>query len=178
MSKAFAEAGSNSAFRRGVDPLATVGIYTSFKTVERVSERVGGKVAHDRHGPFARVDAAKEAPPNPPPVLVLEADGMRVRLTADQTEHGAQTAADEPQQISVLAPNLHRSIRETRHYVPESPRRHRESPLLLYLYRHGTLGADLHIIGHHSQPVSRRFQQDIAENRQRRPTRDNPGDVL
>ena len=97
MSKAFAEAGSNSAFRRGVDPLATVGIYTSFKTIERVSEREGGKVAHDRHGPFARVDAAKEAPPNPPPVLVLEADGMRVRLTADQTEHAAETAVDEPQ---------------------------------------------------------------------------------
>ena len=94
MSKAFAEAGSNSAFRRGVDPLATVGIYTSFKTIERVSERVGGKVAHDRHGPFARVDAAKEAPPNPPPVLVLEADGMRVRLTTDQADQTAETATD------------------------------------------------------------------------------------
>lgn len=90
--KALAEAGSNSEFRRSIVPLRTLGIYTSFKTVERVSEREGGNVAHDRHGPFARVEAAKEAPPNPPALMVLQADGMRVRLTEDETDEAPQAA--------------------------------------------------------------------------------------
>jgi hypothetical protein len=80
--------------------LKTVGIYTSFKTVERVSERVGAEVRQDRHGPFARIEAANEAPPNAPALQVLQADGMRVRLTEDGAEdgtgEGARTASEAP----------------------------------------------------------------------------------
>lgn len=96
MRKAFSEAGSNTEFRRGVDPLKTVGIYASFKTVERVSERVGAEIRKDRHGPFAQIEAANEAPPNPPALQVLQADGMRVRLTEDQEDETSGTASDGP----------------------------------------------------------------------------------
>jgi hypothetical protein len=92
--KALSEAGSNTEFRRGIDPLETVGIYTSFKTVERVSERVGAGVRKDRHGPFAQIEAANEAPPNPPALQILQADGMRVRLTEGGTDEGAETASN------------------------------------------------------------------------------------
>ena len=94
MRKALAEAGSNCEFRRGVDPLETVGVYASFKTIERVSERVGEEVRKDRHGPFAQIDAPKEAPPNPPELMVLQGDGMRVRLVEDDGGEDAKTAPD------------------------------------------------------------------------------------
>lgn len=94
--KALAEAGSNTEFRRGVDPLRTVGIHASFKTVERVSERVGEEVRASRHGPFALVEAAGEAPANPPELQVLQADGMRVRLTEDREDESSETASDGP----------------------------------------------------------------------------------
>lgn len=80
--KALAETGSDSEFRDGIGTLRTLGIETCFKTVERVSERVGAEVARERHGPFARAAAPKEAPPNPPELLVVQADGMRVREVA------------------------------------------------------------------------------------------------
>ena len=44
-----------------------------------MSEAVGAEVAEDEHGPFARAKAPQEAPPNPATLLVVQADGMRIR---------------------------------------------------------------------------------------------------
>jgi len=59
-----------------------------------VSERIGEEVREDRHGPFARIDAPKEAPPNPPKLMVLQGDGMRVRLVEDDSDEDAKTAPE------------------------------------------------------------------------------------
>jgi hypothetical protein len=76
--------------------LRTLGIETSFKTIERVSERVGAEVARERFGPFARVDAPKEAPPNAPELLLVEGDGLRVRERTDGANTSAADAGGRP----------------------------------------------------------------------------------
>ena len=61
-----------------------------------MSERVGEEVRRDRHGPFARIEAEEEAPANPPALQILQADGMRVRLTEDREDESPETASDGP----------------------------------------------------------------------------------
>lgn len=95
--------GGRCEFRDGVDPLKTLGIRTSFKTIQRVSERVGAEVARERHGPFARAGAPKEAPLNPPELLAIEGDGLRVReLVAEINTRGADGADPAPEADDVL----------------------------------------------------------------------------
>jgi hypothetical protein len=77
--RALAECGSNSEFRDGVAPLESLGIRTSFKTIQRVAERVGAEVAEAQHGPMARASAPSAAPQNRAELLVIQGDGMRVR---------------------------------------------------------------------------------------------------
>ena len=90
--KTLSEIGGRCEFRDGVDPLKTLGIRTSFKTIERVSERVGAEVARDKFGPLARAGAPEEAPANAAELLVLEGDGLRVRELADTADTaGADT---------------------------------------------------------------------------------------
>ena len=62
-----------------------------------MSERVGDEVREDRHGPFAQIDAPKEAPPNSPALMVLQGDGMRVRLVEDEAGEDAGTAPKRPE---------------------------------------------------------------------------------
>ncbi len=94
--KALSEVGGRCEFRDGVDPLRTLGVETSFKTIERVSERVGAEVAREKFGPFARIDAPKEAPPNPPELLVIEGDGLRVRERVDEPNTIRADAENDP----------------------------------------------------------------------------------
>jgi hypothetical protein len=88
--------GGRCEFRDGVDPLKTLGIRTSFKTIQRVSERVGAEVARERHGPFPRAGVAREAPGNPAELLVIEGDGLRVRELVGKSDTGTTGAADPP----------------------------------------------------------------------------------
>jgi len=98
-----------SEFRDGVDPLRTVGIRTSFKTIERVSERVGAEVAQEEFGPFARADAPKEAPANPAELLVIQGDGLRVRERVHAADTSAADAADRPSEASGELPEADRA---------------------------------------------------------------------
>lgn len=86
MRRALSELGSDAEFRDGVAPLATLGIQVCHKTIQRVSESVGAQVADERHGALAGAHAPEESPDNPPDLLVLEADGMRLR---ERVETGA-----------------------------------------------------------------------------------------
>lgn len=74
----------------------TLGVPTSFKTIERVSEQVGAEVARELHGAFARVDAPAEAPPNRAELFVLQGDGMRVRELVGGSDTRTAEAADPP----------------------------------------------------------------------------------
>ena len=76
--------------------MRTLGIETSFKTIERVSERVGAQVARERFGPFARAGAPKEAPANPAELLVVEGDGLRVRERVEGADTPEAGAGDRP----------------------------------------------------------------------------------
>lgn len=76
--------------------MRTLGIETSFKTIERVSERVGAQVARERFGPFARAGAPKEAPANPAELLVVEGDGLRVRERVEGADTSEADAGDRP----------------------------------------------------------------------------------
>ncbi len=94
MTRALAECGSSSVFRSGVAPLESVGIRTSFKTIERVSERVGAEVAETQHGPIARSTAQSQAPRNRAELLVLQGDGMRIRERTAGDGGKSDTSAD------------------------------------------------------------------------------------
>lgn len=85
--------------------MKTLGIRTSFKTIERVSERVGAEVAREKFGPLARARAPAEAPANSAELLVLEGDGLRVReligkadtatvVTQDQSSRAAEEVSE------------------------------------------------------------------------------------
>lgn len=74
------ELGSDAEFRDGVEPLKTLGVATAFKTIERVCEAVGQGLAAERHGALAVAQAQDEHPEQPAELLVVEADGLRVRL--------------------------------------------------------------------------------------------------
>ncbi len=74
----------------------TLGIQTSFKTIQRVSERVGAEVARERFGPLARARAPEEAPPNAADLLVLERYGLRVRELIDKVDTAMVAAQDKP----------------------------------------------------------------------------------
>lgn len=76
--------------------LKVLGIQTSFKTIERVSEAVGAEVAEDEHGPFARARAPQEAPPNPATLLVVQGDGMRIRELADKADTATAETQNRP----------------------------------------------------------------------------------
>ena len=92
--KTLSEIGGRCEFRDGIAPLKTLGIATSFKTIERVSERVGAEVAREKFGPFARVDAPKEAPANAAELLVIEGDGLRVRELIDKANTATVAVQD------------------------------------------------------------------------------------
>jgi hypothetical protein len=96
MRRALAEAGSDCAFRHGVAVFETLGVKTSFKTIERVSERVGAEVASEIYGPVASLAVSDEAPLNPPELLVIEGDGMRVRECEARPDTVEGTAEDSP----------------------------------------------------------------------------------
>lgn len=102
--KALAELGSDSEFRDGVAALESVGIRTSFKTIERVAEHIGAEVAEAQHGAFARAAAPQEAPTNPAELLVVEGDGLRVRELVDdatpEPAHPQQTQSASDCEIS------------------------------------------------------------------------------
>jgi hypothetical protein len=92
LQRALAECGSNSEFRDGVAPLESLGIRTSFKTIQRVAERVGAEVAEAQHGAMARASAPSAAPQNKPELLVMLGDGLRVR---ERVEDGEIEKTDE-----------------------------------------------------------------------------------
>lgn len=56
---------------------------TSFKTVQRVSEKVGGDLADERHGWEGRLEAPKHAPKNRPELMAVFGDGCRIRQIAE-----------------------------------------------------------------------------------------------
>src|SRR5215831_12313425 len=77
--QALAELGSDCEFRDGVAPLKTLGIPAAFKTIQRVSEAVGAQVAEELHGASASIICGDESPENAVELLVIQADGMRLR---------------------------------------------------------------------------------------------------
>ena len=77
------ELGSDCEFRDGVGPLRTLGVLTSFKTVQRVSEKVGGDLADERHGWKGRLEAPKHPPKNKSELMVVFGDGCRIRQVAE-----------------------------------------------------------------------------------------------
>jgi len=83
-----------------VATLRAVGIRTSFKTIERVSEAVGAEVAKDEHGSFARARAPGEAPGNPPALLVVQGDGMRIRELAGKPDTATADVQDLPSEAT------------------------------------------------------------------------------
>jgi hypothetical protein len=93
LEKALAEMGSDAEFRDGVAPLESLGICVSHKTIQRVSEAVGAAVAETQHGALASANAPEKAPANPPDLLVIEGDGMRLRQLI---ETGAKREDGEP----------------------------------------------------------------------------------
>ncbi len=93
--KTISEIGGMCEFRDGVDPLKTLGIRTSFKTIERVSERVGAEVAREKFGPLARARAPEEAPANSAELLVIEGDGLRVRELIEKADTATVVTQDQ-----------------------------------------------------------------------------------
>ena len=93
--QALSELGSDAEFRDGVEPLRTLGVQTAFKTIERVCEAVGTAVAAERHGALAVAQAQDEHPEQPAELLVVEADGLRVRLRLDENAAPAPLPAEE-----------------------------------------------------------------------------------
>ena len=88
--------------------MKTLGIETSFKTIERVSERVGAEVAREKFGPFARADAPKEAPANGPELMVVQGDGLRVRELVGKADTLAVGASDPPPEAEDALPEADR----------------------------------------------------------------------
>src|ERR1035437_4187899 len=85
--RALSEMGSDAEFRDGVAPLETLGIRVAYKTIQRVSEAVGTQSAAQQHGALSSVRAPEQAVANPPDLLVIEGDGMRIR---ERVEKGAK----------------------------------------------------------------------------------------
>ena len=85
------EFGSTCEFRDAVASLAALGLGASFKTIERVSEEVGAVVSAERLKQAAGASAEELAPENPAELLVVQGDGMRVRLR----EEAAASREDE-----------------------------------------------------------------------------------
>jgi len=77
--QAISELGSDCEFRDGVSPLKTLGIPVAFKTIQRVSEAVGAQVAEEFHGASASLKCSALRPENAAELLVIQADGMRLR---------------------------------------------------------------------------------------------------
>lgn len=84
--QAISELGSDCEFRDGVAPLKTLGIPVAFKTIQRVSEAVGTQVAEEFHGAAASLKCAQLRPENAAELLVVQADGMRLRERVDSTD--------------------------------------------------------------------------------------------
>ncbi|MGD0093392.1 MAG: hypothetical protein ABSE73_26055 [Planctomycetota bacterium] len=95
--QALSELGSDSEFRDGVAPLRTLGVLTSFKTLERVSETVGGEVLAERHGAEALAHSTDEHPAQPAELLVVQADAVKIRyrLTKEEKAQQAQLPEEE-----------------------------------------------------------------------------------
>ena len=79
--------------------MKTLGIRTSFKTIERVSERVGAEVAREKFGPLARARAPEEAPANSAELLVLEGDGLRVRELIEKADTATVATQDQSSEV-------------------------------------------------------------------------------
>lgn len=93
--QALSELGSDAEFRDGVAPLRTLGIVTSFKTIERVSERVGNAVAAERYGGEALAHSADEHPAQPAELLVLQGDAVKIRWRLSEQQKAAQAKLPE-----------------------------------------------------------------------------------
>lgn len=83
--QAISELGSDCEFRDGVSPLRTLGIPAAFKTIQRVSEAVGTQVAEELHGAAAALNCADFRPENAAELLVIQADGMRLRERVERS---------------------------------------------------------------------------------------------
>lgn len=77
--QAISELGSDCEFRDGVAPLKTLGIPVAYKTIQRVSEAVGAQVVEEGHGALACLECTELKPGNAAELLVIQADGMRLR---------------------------------------------------------------------------------------------------
>ena len=93
--QALCELGSDAEFRDGVAPLRTLGVITSFKTIERVSESVGSEVAVERHGAEALAHSKDEHPDQRAELLVLQADAVKIRFRLSEEEQAAQKKLPE-----------------------------------------------------------------------------------
>ena len=93
--QALSELGSDAEFRDGVAPLRTLGVRTSFKTIERVSEAVGGEVLAARHGAEALAHCTDEHPDQPAALLVLQADAVKVRYRLNKKQRAQQAKLPE-----------------------------------------------------------------------------------
>jgi hypothetical protein len=89
--QAITELGSDCEFRDGVAPLKTLGIPVAYKTIQRVSEAEGEKVAEELYGAAASLTSSDEHPDNAAELLVIQGDGMRLR---ERVEPGATDAHD------------------------------------------------------------------------------------
>ena len=95
MRQALSELGSDAEFRDGVAPLRTLGVLTSFKTIERVSEAVGSEVLAERHGGEALAHSADEHPAQPAELLVVQGDAVKIRHRLSKAEKVAQARLPE-----------------------------------------------------------------------------------
>jgi len=68
---------------------------TSFKTAQRVSERVGNELERERYGWEAQLEAPSSAPANPPRLLAVLGDGCRVRQRVDTPDGTPPNQAEE-----------------------------------------------------------------------------------
>lgn len=93
--QALSELGSDAEFRDGVAPLRTLGVLTCFKTIERVSEAVGGEVAVERHGAEALAHSQDAHPDQPAALLVLQGDAVKIRLRLSPEQAAAQAKLPE-----------------------------------------------------------------------------------
>jgi hypothetical protein len=85
---------AESHYRKGAKSVEVFGNSISAATAGRVLMRVGGKLHEELFGPESMVRARESAPPNPPALLVIQADGSRYRTNeADgpRREEGAGT---------------------------------------------------------------------------------------
>src|SRR5258707_539434 len=88
--QAITELGSDCEFRDGVAPLKTLGIPVAFKTIQRVSEAVGEKVAEELHGAAAGLTADDCSLDNAAELLVIPDGGVR-QIGLCQRKKAAET---------------------------------------------------------------------------------------